>query len=163
MERKDPSQAMALFPQTKWTRKNRHDKKPNRSSGTQCVKSAKLGSPREILSCSSRVSSEIHMAYGNKESKLFNMARADILKCSKILSTISGNSQRPYGAILTRSAIHQKGKAQESRNKKCQWKNHNRKIIWRGRTATSHPNKRTPYLGSPHQQTLHWWLWEIPN
>ena len=42
------------------------------------------------------------------------MARADILKCIKVLSTISGNSQRSYGEILTRSVIHQKGQAQES-------------------------------------------------
>ena len=46
------------------------------------------------------------------------MDRADILKCSKILSTISGNSQREYGTILTRSAIHQKGQAQDSKIKR---------------------------------------------
>ena len=46
------------------------------------------------------------------------MARAEILKCCKILSTISGNSQRAYGAILTSIAIHQKGQAQDSKNKK---------------------------------------------
>ena len=70
------------------------------------------------------------------------MDRADILKCSKLLSMISRKSQRLYGAILTRSEIHQKGKAQKSRNKKGQWKNHNRNRIWRGGTANSHPNKK---------------------
>ena len=46
----------------KRTGNNRHNTKPNRSSGTQCVLSAKIGSPREIHACISRISSEIHMA-----------------------------------------------------------------------------------------------------
>ena len=46
------------------------------------------------------------------------MARADILKRRKVLSTISGNSQMAYGAILTRSEIHQKLQSQELRDKK---------------------------------------------
>ena len=42
-----------------------------------------------------------------------------MLKCSKVLSI--------NGEILTRSAIHQKVKAQESRNKKGHCRHHNRK------------------------------------
>ena len=61
MDIEEPSKAMALCPQTKWTRENRHDKKPNNASSEKCIRSAKLGSPSEIHACSSRISSEIYM------------------------------------------------------------------------------------------------------
>ena len=46
------------------------------------------------------------------------MARINLHQCSWILSTLSGDSKRTYGPIITRSEIHQENKHQENNNKK---------------------------------------------